>query len=353
MDWYRSAKELFSPKKVLFITDLIHSEGHAKLIDETDDLIDLYNIDWLLLSRQSTLGNIWRNLIKALFIPIQLWRLKSILRKMPDHSDLVFHAHTMYYMILCWIAGVNYIGTPQGDEILVRPNRSRTYKYFAITAISAAKYITVDSANMQNRILQLCGKESTVIQNGINTSAILNIINTSSERTKIVSNRAIHPLYRIDQIIQGRTRSQTESPISFIYPFWEDNFKAKCFDKLRDYDLNLGRLSTRQQVYELLACTLLVISIPESDSSPRSVYEAIFCGCCVAVTYNPWIEALPECMRKRLYIVDLEDDHWFRKAIDYARVVTREPYIPSESAMNLFDQKKSMQLLSKLFYNTK
>lgn len=350
MDWYRSAKEILFPKKVLFVTDLIQSEGHTKLVNQTDDLIHLYNIDWLLLPKQSKFGNIWRNFIKAIFLPIQVLRLKSLLRSFLHSSSLLFHAHTMYYMAICWLAGVNYIATPQGSEILVRPYRSNVYRYFAVMSLLAAKYVIVDSVNMQQGILELCGKESTVVQNGIDISAILNIIIGSVARKKIVSNRGIYPLYRIDQIIQGRASSSSESPLVFIYPMWEDNYKAKCFDRLESFDLDLGRLP-KEKMYELLASTLLVISIPKSDSSPRSVYEAIFCGCCVAVTYNPWIESLPGCMRQRLHIVDLSDNHWFSKSIDYALAITKVPYVPSEAALNLFDQKKSMQLLSNSFYN--
>ena len=202
---------------------------------------------------------------------------------------------------------------------------------------------------MQNRILQLCGRESTVIQNGINISAISEVVNNLKERKNIVSIRAIHPLYRIDEIFKARVHTIEKPCINFIYPYWEDNYKAKIVKNFIPDDKDLGRIS-RDKMYELLSSAKLVISIPESDSSPRSVYEAIFCGCCVVVTYNPWIDALPDCMKSRLFIVDLNDILWLQKALDHADLIVKQPYAPSEIALNLFDQRKSMQIIANSFY---
>jgi len=340
-----------APRIVPFATDLVESEGHLKLLRPTDPVIDLFNIDRLLFARQSTGGNIWRNLVKAAMIPLQVWKTRRIAKANTHHANLVFHAHSMYYLWICWLAGVDYVCTPQGSEILVRPGKSRIYRYLAIKALLAAKAVSVDSVNMQNRIKEMGGGRSILIQNGIDVSAILKTTaSVPRERSKIVSNRGLYPLYRIDQILAGRARSAPDLPITFSYPSWEDNYKAKCFRALQRGDADLGRLPTRQQMYELLVQTLLVVSIPGSDSSPRSVYEAVFCGCCVAVVYNPWIDEIPDCMKARLHSVDLADADWFGKAVDRARIVTRSPYVPSDCALELFDQKRSLKRLAELCY---
>ena len=347
MDWYRTIKRVCSHRKILFATDLIDSEGHLKMVREDDNIIGLCNIDWLLFKRQTSMGNLWRNIIKLLVSPLQILKIKSIEKKYPN---AIFHAHTMYYMFLCWLARIKFIGTPQGSEVLVRPNRSSIYKYFACKSLKAAKHITVDSVNLQNRIRELCGKEAVVIQNGIDVSSILAKVNNKIERSGVVSFRGMYPLYRIDEILAARANSKLKPSLTFIYPFWEDKYKQMIISKLNSSDLNLGRLS-KDKMYELLSSTLLAISIPKSDSSPRSVYEAIFCGGCVAVTYSPWIESLPLCMRSRLLIVDLKDDGWLDKAIECAYSITKEPYKPSQMALNLFDQEKTIKTVVDLFYN--
>ena len=70
----------------------------------------------------------------------------------------------------------------------------------------------------------------------------------------------------------------------------------------------------------------------------------------MAVTYNPWIDVLPDCMKARLFIVDLEDDLWLDRALESAESVTDMPYTPSEDAVDLFDQRKAMQRVVDMFY---
>lgn len=345
-DWYRTVREVCPDTKVTFVTDLIDGEGFEKLIDETDNVIFLFNIDFLLLKKQSKYGNIWRNIIKTIFIPVQIFRLRLILK---HHKNAVFHAMPMYYMFLCWIAGIPFVGTPQGSEILIRPNRSKIYKYFAIKTLLAAKIVTVDSINMQKKINLLSKKNSFIVQNGIDINLISNV-KVDSYRDKVVSLRGFAKLYRINEIILGRDNSLQKPLLYFIYPFCEDVYRLNVKKNLRYDDVDLGRLS-RVSLYELLATTKLAISIPESDSSPRGVYEAIFCGCCVAVTDNLWINSLPFCMRKRLIIVDIDDKLWFENALNHAESVIKTPYIPSKKALEMFDQRKSMHIAAKLFYS--
>lgn len=346
MDWYRSAKTVCAPRKVLFATDLIESEGHVRLVNNEDHIIPLFNVDRLLLKTQSKFGNLWRNAVKLLAIPLQVSKLKTLAL---EHPGAVYHAHTMYYMFVCWLAGIRFIGTPQGSEVLVRPNRSRLYRYFAIKSLLAADHITVDSIKMRDRIRELCGVEAVIVQNGIDVASIRKIATSTPHRYRVVSIRAITPLYRIKEICHARAASKHQPALTFFYPFWEEGYKATLSPMFRSQDIDLGRLS-REEMYSLLASTLLAISIPSSDSSPRTVYEAIFFGCCVAVTYHSYIEALPDCMKARLFIVDLEDPMWLDKALRFAEQTTAKPYVPSEQALQLFDQQKSMQIVVDSFY---
>jgi hypothetical protein len=347
MDWYRNAQRLCAPNHVFFATDLIESEGNIKIISDSDEIINLYNIDWLLFRTQAALGNIWRNLLKLLVIPIQVVRLKRLAKK---HPVRICHAHSMYYMYLCWLAGLPFIGTPQGSEVLVRPQRSIFYKYFAIKSLLAARHITVDSVSMQKGIEQLCGRHAQVVQNGIDISTIREFCAVPQPRTEVVSIRGFHPLYRINKIVEARDASAKKPKLIFTYPLWEENYREEVKKGLREDDRDLGRVMPKTKLYEILSAALLAISIPGSDSSPRSVYEAIFCGCCVAVTRASWIEALPECMKERLFIVDLADKLWLDKALAYAERITKEPYQPTETALTLFDQTIAAKVIVNLFY---
>lgn len=348
LDWYRTVKKLMPSTNVILLTDLIGGEGFDVIVNESDRVEKLFIIDKFLFKGQSRAGNIWRNIFKLLVLPIQIFYLKKYKR---EHPDSVFHAHPMYYMFLCWLSGIEFIGSPQGDEILIRPYRSKLYKYFAQKTLQAAKYVTVDSINMQKGIEQLSGVHALVYQYGIDVENLLQL--KSMKRDKIASIRGMLPLYRIQEIIEARNNSKIlfQKTITFIYPYYDEAYYINMQKLMITHDDDLGRLD-KNDMYRLLSESFLVISIPESDSSPRSVYESIFSGCCVAVTYNQWIESLPQCMKNRLFIVDLDDPLWLEKAFEFAKKCVLVPYVPSEEALEMFDQRKSIgKVIEKLYLN--
>lgn len=344
MDWYRAVRTQISSENITFLTDLIGGENFNIIINENDKIEKLFIIDNLLFNKQSKIGNIWRNIVKLLIMPIQIAYLKQYVRK---NQNSIFHAHPMYYMFLSWLSNVEYIGTPQGSEILVRPYKSKLYRYFAIKSLQAAKFVTVDSLNMKQKIFDLSGVEAIVIQNGIDMDEISKFLLETKIRNKIVSIRAMTELYRIDEIIKARNKSKLEVALNFVYPFEEAIYKNNI--QFEPYDKDIGRLN-KEDLYSLLTEAKLVISIPSSDSSPRSVYESIFLGSCVAITYNPYYEILPSCMKERIYIIDLSNSNWFEDAVDFSSEKIKKKYIPSAEALEMFDQNISLKKATEQLY---
>ena len=58
----------------------------------------------------------------------------------------------MYYILLCWLAKSKYISSPQGDEILIRPQKSFFYRYFSKKALLNSFEIIVDSQNLKQEL---------------------------------------------------------------------------------------------------------------------------------------------------------------------------------------------------------
>lgn len=109
-----------------------------------------------------------------------------------------------------------------------------------------------------------------------------------------------------------------------------------------------GKLD-REAFYQCLVRTKIAISIPLSDSSPRSVYEAIYCGCIVIVRYNKYLEDLPACMLERLVVTDCAGD-WFDIAYNEALEKSKTPFCATLDADEMYDQKLSfMRVLDSLF----
>jgi hypothetical protein len=347
MDWYRSVRKVVSDKEVLFLTDTIRAENFENIIKKDDIIEKLFIIDFLLFSHQSYMGNLWRNFVKILVLPVQIIKLRKFINAYPNCT---VHAHPMYYMLLCKISGIEYIGTPQGSEILVRPNRSMIYKKISISLLKSANLITVDSQQMADVIKKMSGVKVKIVQYGINTKEILKIDTTKVRKYNIVSIRGIAPLYQINKIISYRDKCLKNYNIVFIYPFFDSNYFEHIKSRSQSNDQFIGRLD-KNNMYNFLAESKLVLSIPVSDSSPRSVYEAIFLGCCVATVYNCWIDHLPLCMQKRIIQVDLSDECWLKKAISKAEEITREKFIPSKDAIQIFDEDISMSRVVNTIYN--
>lgn len=343
MDWFRSAQQLKPGSTPILMTDLIEGESFKKLIKADDRVKKLFIIDRLLFKKQSRLGNVWRNIIKFALLPFQALLLRKHLKHYPRP---LLHAHSSYYILLARLSGCPYIGTPQGSEVLVRPYRSRLYKSMIRFAFSRAACVTVDSEAMKKAAMGVTGIKPVIIQNGINVAAIRSVMYEAERKNRLLSIRALSPNYRIEALLLARNKTLPKVPISFCYPFVEEAYKDMIATYYIDQDQSLGRLD-REALYKLLLATQLVVSIPESDSSPRSVYEAIFCGAIVATTNAAWVNVLPACMKKRLFIVDIEDKNWLKVALDYASIHSKGTYRPSEEALLCYDQLSSM----KRFYN--
>jgi hypothetical protein len=345
MDWYRSARQTLPNDHLCVLTDLIAGEGFKDLTLPEDRISRLVVLDRFLLSYQSSFGNVWRNLVKLLVFPIQVCLVRRFDRQ---HPGARYFCHSMYYLFLAWAAGIHYVGTPQGSDVLIKPFRSRIYRFFAIRSLKAAAHVTVDSKRMQEEIIELCGVRADVIQNGIDVGSILGFTNarppTLAERKCVLSIRGFTELYRIAEIIEARNRSSTHGdvPIALRYPFYEASYRTQCLSLLRPGDKDVGRVDT-DDIPRLFTEARLVVSIPRSDSSPKSVYEAIFYGCAVAITHHAYFDDLPNCMKSRLILVELKDRDWLAKALDKADTILRTPYVPSPQAISAFDKIESFK----------
>jgi hypothetical protein len=342
MDWYRSAEERLPNEKLCILTDLIAGEGFQKIVSENDNVYSLIILDKLLFRGQSNIGNLWRNILKLLMLPVQIILIKKFNKRNPNS---IYHAHSMYYLWLAAGANIDFVGTPQGSDILVKPFKSKIYKTLSIWALKSAKYITVDSEKMRDKVFEISGVEAKIIQNGIDIKSIEEkktfTANKELIRKRLVSIRGFSPIYRIEELLITRSKKKNvkDFPISFIYPFYEIEYKQKILKYITVNDEDLGRVN-RNKMYELLFESKLVISIPWSDSSPRSVYESIFCGCAVAITYHPYYDKLPLSMKERIILIDLGNENWFIDANKKANKIVASKFSPSEKALDLFDQRR-------------
>lgn len=343
IDWFNSAKNICElPPYIL--TDSKCSEGFEYRFTNVENVYDLFIIDRFLFNKISPIGNIWRNIIKLICLPLQIYLLKHFSKKNPNS---IYFAHGMYYIWICYFAGVKYIGNPIGSEILIRTYKSFFYKFLSILSIKSSLFILCDSKKMANRIYKISKKESFIVQNGVEIDLIRKISKQKKIRQKkLVSFRGLTSLYRTKEIFLARERIESEFliPIRLIYPFSNTSYKKQIYPYMKRVDVDLGKLSKVKLIKEFHKY-LLYISIPKSDSSPRSVYECILSGGIVATTKEDYYDDLPKTLQKRIIIIDLNDKDWLKKAINTARKLNSKEFDITKINLNQFDQVHSFKLI--------
>lgn len=333
-DWYRSTLRLLR-RKVPYITDNYEGDGLPRMVTRDDDVRELLIIDRLLAAKPSPLGHRWRNLLKLALAPLQVLLLKRHWYKLGQPFLI---AHSTYYAFLASFTGARYSSTPQGSEVLVRRS-SRLYRWLLKRSLARASFITVDSEAMKAEIVRLTDRPVFIVQNGIPVEDVR--IGAARDRDLVMSIRAIAENYRIKEIVAGRNASCPDVALTLTFPFTSAPYLEDVRVMLAPGDSLLGRVD-KDELYGLMARAICVLSVPESDSSPRSVYEAIFAGAAALCSASPYINALPACMRERIVVVDTGEDGWFAKGLARARDIAKIDYAPSEEALSTFDQVGSM-----------
>ena len=181
-----------------------------------------------------------------------------------------------------------------------------------------------------------------IVQNGVEIDLIQKVSKLKSTKKnrhkKIVSFRGLTSLYRTKEIFLARQRIKTDFsiPIKLIYPFSNESYKKEIAPYMTSIDLDLGKLSKVKLIEEFHE-DLLYISIPKSDSSPRSVYECVLSGGIVATTRDDYFDDLPKTLQNRIIIVDLNDKYWLNKAINKAIKLNSLEFDITKVDLNQFD----------------
>ncbi|QWD80047.1 glycosyltransferase [Polynucleobacter sp. MWH-Spelu-300-X4] len=351
VDWYKTIKYISNNKNisVKLFSDLFESENHNRLIKKFSD-DPIFTIDCLMLNKQSKISDRYRNLIKFAAVPFQSWQIRKFWIKR-NKNGIVFHAHSFYYILICAIARVPFVATPMGSDYLVRPRQSIIYKYLSKFSVKGAKAVTVDS-NLLKIILEtdFSVKNIFIIQNGIDVQSILNLCSSNkfNKSDRLLSIRALTELYQINKFLIARNNSNKKYNIDFVYPFLHEDYLNKIHSNLINGDIIVGRVD-KITLYNYMSNSLAVISVPSSDSSPRSVYEAIFCGAKVITTQLEWIDLLTENMKKSVYIIG-EINHSNLNKILHDISKSDNKFIPNEHDIASFDQFKQMEFLINNIY---
>jgi len=238
---------------------------------------------------------------------ISLFFYASCIKKIIREYDIdIIHCVAIYYAFLATFVKTDkqIIYTQQGSELLIRAKKSKFYKYMANRVFRRVNIVTGDSKVIQKAGLD-CGapkKNNYIIQNGVdldlftfNKNEQLNI-QDSSRPVRLYSPRGIIPLYNIDTIIDALSLLKNNYNLNFICQFtfgfgdeYLDGYKEKASRLSVNEFIEWVGYVDHTEMPKYYSKNDVVISIPSSDSSPRSVYESMACGTPVVVSNLPWV----------------------------------------------------------------
>jgi glycosyltransferase involved in cell wall biosynthesis len=261
----------------------------------------------------------------------------------------IVHAHSLYYGYLASFikSDTPIVFTPMGSDVILKAQSSKIYRNMAMKAFSKATIITGDSLLLQKQGYKVGARadKNYVLQNGVDTNIFFPKDNLLAQKygikqdeVLIFSPRGITPIYNIDIIVEALNqliKNSYKVKCMFSYAFGGE-YSDKIKTKISAYGIDdsiiwLGFLNYNEMADHYNAADI-VVSIPSSDSSPKSVYEALFC-------------------KKPIVVTDLE---WSHELLDgyecLERVPVREAEITCQAIARLIDNTKYRKLLAENGY---
>ncbi len=221
----------------------------------------------------------------------------------------IIHAHNLYQGFICSFikSKVPIVFTPMGSDIIIHAQQNFLYKFMAKNAFKRADIVTGDSLLIQKRGLLVGANKNKnyIIQNGVDSkkffpkiSNIRKSLNIEEDDFLIFSPRGLDDIYNIRKIIEvvallNQQGIKVKCMIS--YGFGENNLSLlkKCAADLNIEDLIvwIGSLEY-DDMPDYYNSADVIVSIPDSDSSPKTVYEAMFCKKPVVVSDLDWVNEI-------------------------------------------------------------
>lgn len=192
-----------------------------------------------------------------------------------------------------------------GSDVLVWPQQSFLWRIFI-----RFSYRFADAVIQDSEVAQIAGikygaprKNNQIIEVGVDFSVFNQQIKKGIARQKlgltpeqkfIFSPRSFTELYNIDTIITSIKKVKEEIPNAvFVFCKFFGDLESEYIEFIEQEGVQndvifAGFLDNELELPFYYRDSDVVISVPSSDSSPRTVYEAMACGSPVVVSELPW-----------------------------------------------------------------
>jgi glycosyltransferase involved in cell wall biosynthesis len=226
-------------------------------------------------------------------------RVRWLRRLAGDVSPHVVHAHYLvedpFYAVL---AGVRpLVATAWGSDVLV-PKRVSLLRTRLVAR--RAELLTADSQTLLDALARLGADRSRLRL--INWGVDLDLFSPGRAEARrrldlpdvpiVLAPRALKPVYNPETIVDAFGHLAGEFPDALLVLKHYGPLPPELADVAGRDDVRLvGHVST-EELADYFRAANVCVSIPSSDSSPRTVWEAMACGCPCVLSDLPWVREL-------------------------------------------------------------
>lgn len=245
-------------------------------------------------------------------------RVLSMRRIAKEVRPHVVHTHWLPFATTAALAGVHpFLATAWGSDLY---GRGRMQKLAIAVALRRAAVATSDSADLVARVRELGpGSLRTMVINwGVDLDAMR--FATADERAGakvrlglgpgpvVFSPRGLSDLYNPDVVLEAfsRVRSALPEAALLLKHSGAEDIPKPEWTNLPGVHV-IGRVDP-DQMRELFRAADVTLSIPVSDSSPRSVWEAMAAGSVTILSDLPWVRELIKPGRDALVVAAEPDE---------------------------------------------
>jgi glycosyltransferase involved in cell wall biosynthesis len=229
--------------------------------------------------------------------PSILWMRRLIADVRPD----VVHSHWIPFAALAAMAGARpLVVTAWGSDVYAAGRRRRLEARFGLRRASLA---TADSADLLARLEKLgpASLRTLLVNWGVDLDVFR--IPTQQERHElkariglgpgpvVLSPRGVKEIYNPAVVVGAFARARAKIPdLQLVLKHSDDAVVPPEWSRAPGVHL-VGAVDA-DQMRDLFQAAELTVSIAASDSSPRSVWEAMACGSAAIVSDLPWVHEL-------------------------------------------------------------
>jgi glycosyltransferase involved in cell wall biosynthesis len=223
-------------------------------------------------------------------------------RRLRELRPDVVHAHWMPFAVLAALAGARpLVATAWGSDVYGAGLRQRLLIRLALRRTAVA---TADSMHLLERVLELGPRSlpTMVVNWGVDLDAVGLTQAHEREEAKtrfglgtgpvVFSPRGLKELYNPDMVVDAfaRIRAALPGAVLVLKHSGTEELLEPGWLELPGVHV-VGRIDDNAMA-ALYRAADVTVSIPDSDSSPRSVWEAMAAGSATVLSDLPWVHEL-------------------------------------------------------------